>query len=72
MGTDARQPSDGDRITVTKSDGYVVATDEETGVTSQGETKAQALKNLADALELYERPVPDGEDVDDTSDAPWL
>lgn len=72
MGTGARDPSEGDRVTVTESDGYVVATDEETGVTSQGDTKAEALENLGDALRLYERPVPDDEDVEEHSDAPWL
>ena len=72
MGSGVRHPNEGDRITVTESDGYVVATDEETGVTSQGETKAEALANLGKALRLHERPVPDEDDVDDSSTAPWL
>lgn len=60
-------------VELTESDGYIVATDTETGVASQGDTKADALANLADALELHERPVP--EDVDgelEPADAPWL
>lgn len=57
MGSGVHHPDEGDRITVTESDGYVVATDEETGVTSQGETKAEALANLGEALRLYARPV---------------
>lgn len=72
MGSDAREPVDGDRVTLTESDGYVVATDEGTGVASQGETKAEALENLGEALRLYERPVPEGEDVDEPADAPWF
>ena len=72
MGSGVRHPNEGDRVTVTESDGYVVATDEETGVTSQGETKAEALANLGEALRLHERPVLDEDDVNDSSTAPWL
>lgn len=72
MGSDAREPIDGDSITLTESDGYIVATDERTGVTSQGKTKAEALEQLADALRLYERSVPEGKDIDEPSNAPWL
>lgn len=59
-------------VTLSESDGYVVATDEETGVTSQGTTRAEALRHLADALALAARPVDEAEDVDAPSDAPWL
>ena len=72
MGSGVKNPSEGDNITVSVGDSYVVATDEATGVTSQGETKAEALSNLADALELYHRPIPEEDDVEDPSDAPWL
>ena len=72
IGSGVKNPIEGDNITVSAGDRYVVATDEATGVTSQGETKADALSNLADALELYHRPVADEDDVKDTSDAPWL
>ena len=72
MGSGTQAPaSDGD-VTMTQSDGYFVATDDETGVTSQGETKAEALENLADALRLYRRPVSEMEEPDDPSDAPWF
>ena len=72
MSSDARSPSAGN-ITVTKSDGWFVAKDAQTGVVSQGETKADALENLADAIRLYERPIPENADDDlDPSDAPWL
>jgi predicted RNase H-like HicB family nuclease len=70
--SDARTPADGDDVTISESDGWIVARDEDTGVSSQGETKAEALENLADALRLYHRPVPKGEDVEEPSDAPWL
>lgn len=60
-------------VTITESDGWYVATDEETGVTSQGETKAEALANLAEALELHARPVPEGVDDElEPSNAPWF
>lgn len=71
MSSDARRSRLND-VKLSESDGYIVATDEETGVTSQGKTKADALSNLADALRLYEKPVPEGEDVDEDSTAPWL
>jgi len=72
MSSDAR-PSSTDDITVSKSDGWFVAKDAQTGVVSQGATKADALENLADAIRLHERPVPADADGDlDPSDAPWL
>lgn len=57
MDRSARRSPETDEITVRESDGYFVATDEETGVSSQGETKSEALENLADALALYQQPV---------------
>jgi predicted RNase H-like HicB family nuclease len=72
MGTGVHHPEAGDRITVTESDGHVVAKDESTGVTSQGRTKTEALANLAEALTLYERPVSEKDDAVEPSDAPWL
>lgn len=71
MGATPKQP-DGENIRLVESDGYVVATDTETGVTSQGETKAEALENLAEAIRLHERPVPDDIEDPDPSDAPWF
>lgn len=45
-----------------EDDGRITARDTETGVASHGETKAQALRMLAEALELHEEG---GEPVDD-------
>lgn len=49
------------QIKLWKDDGWWVATDIPTGVTSQGETREDALANLDEAVELYE---------DDTGRAP--
>jgi predicted RNase H-like HicB family nuclease len=68
----ARDPDDAGNVTLTLEDEWCVARDEETGVASQGKTRAKALANLAEALELHERPVPEDEDVDEPSTAPWL
>lgn len=71
MGIQSRRDPDGDTVTVTRGDRYWVARDEKTGVASQGETRALALANLAEALELHDRDVP--EDIDlEPSTAPWL
>lgn len=60
-------------VTVTRDGEWYVAKDEETGVASQGETRPDALANLAEALELHHRPVPeDAEDEVEPSDAPWF
>lgn len=40
-------------ITIEREDDWFVITDEETGVTTQGETKLEALLILADALAGY-------------------
>lgn len=47
---------------VHEDDGRITARDTETGVASYGETKAEALRMLAEALELHEEG---GEPVDD-------
>lgn len=70
-GEPRRQP-DAEEITVRKSDGLFVARDENTGVSSQGETKSEALENLAEALSLYDEPVPEDEDVSEPVSAPWF
>lgn len=72
MGSTSRLPSSDETITVFASDGKVVARDEATGVSSFGETKVEALENLSEALALYDEPVPDEEDAEEPSDAPWL
>jgi predicted RNase H-like HicB family nuclease len=68
----ARDPDDAGAVTLTLEDEWYVARDEETGVASQGKSRAEALANLAEALELHEQPVPEDEDVDEPSTAPWL
>jgi predicted RNase H-like HicB family nuclease len=40
-------------ITLTEDDGWWIAKDTETGVTSQGETRVDALANLDEALAGY-------------------
>lgn len=72
MGSRSGRPSTDETITVFHSDGKVVARDEETGVSSFGETKYEALANLSEALELYEEPVPVEDDAEEESDAPWM
>lgn len=46
-------PPVGTTITLTREDDWWVATDEETGVVSQGKSRAQALENLDEALAGY-------------------
>jgi len=58
-------------IDLQEEDGIVVATHTESGVASQGETEAEAVGNLAEALRLHAEPIPDdaGTEVPDT---PWF
>jgi len=72
MGSGAESSAAGSMVRLSRSDGWFVATDEETGVASQGETKADALDNLAEALRLHDQPVSEDDEPDDPSDAPWL
>ncbi|MDF9748410.1 type II toxin-antitoxin system HicB family antitoxin [Natrinema salsiterrestre] len=51
-----------ERITLTKEDDWWVAKDEGTGVASQGKTRTEALKNLDEAVALYNGEV--GESID--------
>lgn len=65
MTADARDPEDlaaDDRITVTVEDGLYVAEDAETGISSQGQSEAAALENLAAALETYREGLADDAD----------
>lgn len=71
MGTTPRDVENDTTVTIFESDGYIVARDEESGVASQGETKSEALVNLADALELHSRPDPSDEELEE-SGAPWF
>ena len=52
-------------VTLSTVDGLYVATDEETGVSSQGQTESSAFENLAAALAAFE----DGQAEDDGD---WL
>lgn len=72
MGTAPDRSGETDTITVSKSDGWYVARDQVTGVASQGENKIEALKNLAEALELHESPVSEEDEPTSEADAPWL
>ena len=56
-------------VTVSEEADWYVTTDEETGVTSQGETRAEAISNLGEALALHEEPVDEGEVSE--PDVPW-
>lgn len=58
--------TDGVRF-VHEDDGSITAVDEETGVASYGDSKAEALRMLAEAIELHEgggEPVTD-EDLEE-------
>jgi predicted RNase H-like HicB family nuclease len=68
MASASRDP-DGDGVRfVHEDDGRVTAVDEETGVASFGDTKAEALRMLAEALELHEGG---GEPVTEEDLAEW-
>lgn len=69
MGTKAQRGTSS--VTITKSEDWFVARDEETGVASQGKTRSEALANLAEAIELHQRPLPDDVEVTEP-DAPWF
>ncbi|AXG06337.1 type II toxin-antitoxin system HicB family antitoxin [Haloplanus rubicundus] len=58
----AHDSDDAGDVSLSLEDEWYVARDEETGVASQGKTRAEALANLAEALVLHERPVPDAEE----------
>ncbi|WP_135829635.1 type II toxin-antitoxin system HicB family antitoxin [Halorussus halobius] len=57
---------------VQEPDGRVTATDRRTGVASFGETRVEALRMLADALESHEAAEAYPDDEVPESDAPWL
>lgn len=63
MATDVPELPVGTTITLIRGDEWWVATDEETGVASQGETREEALENLDEAVALHNseagRPVTD-------------
>jgi len=51
--TEDVEDSTGQEIRLVESDGWWVATDVETGVTTQGETREAALENLDEAVALH-------------------
>lgn len=57
---------------VREADGRVTATDRRTGVSSFGETRSEALRMLADALESHEAADEHPDEAVPESDAPWL
>ena len=59
-----RQPESNREIRLIENpDGWWTSIDEETGVASQGETRAEALENLDEAVALYNGEI--GESVED-------
>ena len=60
--TPRKDSSNGGVEFIHEDDGRITARDEETGIASYGDTKAEALRMLAEALELREGG---GEPVDD-------
>jgi predicted RNase H-like HicB family nuclease len=64
--------TDEETVRIFESDGKIVARDESTGVSSFGGTKSEALERLSEAIDLYEQPVHEDEDVENEATAPWL
>ncbi len=61
-----------DSVTLRKQDdGWWTAVDEATGVASQGETRAGALANLAEALELHQKALSSDTEAPEP-DVPWF
>ncbi|WP_254766402.1 type II toxin-antitoxin system HicB family antitoxin [Salinilacihabitans rarus] len=50
----AEELAEDDAVTVTVEDGLYVATDDDTGISSQGGSEDEALENLASVLATYE------------------
>ena len=73
MSVKPRRDRDDDTVTVSRDEVCYVAKDESSGVASQGESKAEALENLAEALRVHHRPIPEGKAEDlEPSSAPWF
>lgn len=64
-------PDDDVEIVVEKEGDWFVATDTASGVASQGETRPEALENLAEALRAHEEPLPPGVEAEEP-DTPWF
>lgn len=54
-----------------QDDGWWTAVDEATGVASQGEPRAEALANLAEALELRQKAL-ESDSSPPEPDVPWF
>lgn len=70
MSADAREGTVSS-VTITKEGDWFVAKDEESGVASQGKTRAEALEMLAEALTLHEKPVSEDLELEEPN-APWF
>lgn len=55
-----------------EEDGRVTAVDSETGVATFGSSKAEALRQLADALDSRRAALESDDDEIPPADAPWL
>ncbi|MEM4780095.1 MAG: type II toxin-antitoxin system HicB family antitoxin [Halalkalicoccus sp.] len=58
-------------MTITKEGDWFVAKDEESGVASQGKTRAEALEMLAEAITLHEESVSEDLELEEPN-APWF
>ena len=72
MSADTRNGDHDEVVFRREPDGRVTAKDGLTGVSSYGETRAEALRMLADAIESHEAAAEHPDDEVPTSDAPWL
>ncbi|WP_083899992.1 type II toxin-antitoxin system HicB family antitoxin [Haloferax denitrificans] len=73
--SEARTPdTPKETVTIVRDGDWFVATDEATGVASQGKTRHEALAMLAEAIELHESPLPADTDKGsgEIPDAPWF
>jgi predicted RNase H-like HicB family nuclease len=70
MSADAREGAVSS-VTITREGDWFVATDEESGVSSQGKTRAEALEMLAEALALHEERIPEDVELEEP-DVPWF
>jgi len=48
-------------IVLTEEEDWIVATDINSGISSQGKTNKEAMQNLKEALELYYEDIPEEE-----------
>jgi len=58
-------------VEIQREEEWFVARDKETGVSSQGRTRSEALGNLAEALKLHEEGVPDDVEAG-VPETPWF